>query len=445
MIKKNKIPTLLGLIVLVAGIFAGVFFVGMKQIFRIGADSSVTPKNVRVTNITGDSATVSWITDKQTAGFVIWGSSKNSINKVEKEAPVNQKYFSHSVTLNGLEPKSTYFFKINSDGNVFDNNNLAWELTTGAALDVNKGTQLISGSVLTTSGNPAKRALVYANIGGYVLSTLTSETGNFVFQLSLVRTIDLGKYASINPSETLVEISVEAEGGAVGSAQIFPQSANPVPPIILGQVYDFRGLEPPVAGQVPNANLSLPPDAEKISKFSLPVTPSAPSPTSVILESLEEGEVITSTKPAFFGRGPGGQTITITVESDPVTETFKIATNGTWTWSPPQDLSPGTHSVTVSWIDSLGITRIITKNFIIQAGEAPAFEATPSQTIAPTPKASESGSPATTPTPTISATATPTAQPLPETGALTPTLILSILGLGIFSLSFVIYKYAQTQ
>lgn len=447
MIKKNKIPTLLGIVILIAGIFTGVYFLGVRQIFRIGADASTAPKDVRVSNQTDTSVTISWVTDKETSGFVSWGSSKNSLNRVEKETEDTQRFFTHSITVTGLEPNTQYFYKINSDGHMVDNNGLPWEFTTGTALDVNGTSILISGSVLSSSGSPAKRSIVYANVGGYLMSTLASGTGNYVFQLGLVRTQDLQSYLTINPAQTLVEISVVNEAG-VASAQVFPQSGSPIPPIILGQVYDFRGLEPSAQNQNPSLNLSLPQGVQKESKFSLPVFTGTPTPTSVILESITEGEVITSSKPSFFGRGPAGQSVTITVESDPITETFNIASNGTWTWTPPTSLPSGTHKLTVSWIDATGITRVITRTFIVQAGEVPAFEATPSQTLVPTVAPTVVPTPTATPVTVASASPsaipTPTAPPIPETGGLTPTIILTIMGIAMMTFSFLIWKHSES-
>lgn len=302
MIKKSKIPTILGVIILLIGTFAGVFFLSTRQVFKTGADASSAPKDIRVSNLTESSAVVSWTTGKETTGFLVWGESQNSVNKVEQEegAP---KFFTHSITVNGLKPKSNHFYKINSDGTSFDNNGIPWQFTTGAELGINSFTSVISGSVITPSGTPSVRSLVYITVDGYLASTLTSETGNFVFQLGAIRTQNLLAFAQVDPAKTLLEVSIQAGPDGIASAQVFPQSANPILPIVLGRVYDLRNLEPNQNGLTPEAGLNLPGDITKESKFSIPVS-SAPSSTSVILESLGEGEIVTSTKPAFFWQRP---------------------------------------------------------------------------------------------------------------------------------------------
>lgn len=458
MIKKSTIPTILGIIVLLAGTFLGVFYLNMTQIFRIGASPETSPKDVRVSNIADNTITISWTTGGLTSDFLTWGETQNSTPNVVKEDISNSKYFTHSITVNGLAASTSYFYKINSNGTTYDNNGIPWQFTTGPALNINTSSFPISGSVITASGTPEKRALVYLNVGGYLQSTLTSDTGNFVLQLGQVRTPDLQNYATIDPAKTLLEISVDAGGDGTSTAQIFPQSAQPVPPMVLGQVYDLRSLQPTQGGQNPSVNLQLPEGATAESKFNTATGSGSSKPVSVILENITEGEVITTTEPQFFGKGPEGTAITITVNSEvPITGTVQIPSNGSWSWTPPAGLTPGPHSITITWKDVTGITRSLTRNFIVQAGEVPAFTAsqsatpTATPTVIPTATPISTPRPTTTPTPTpsptisptLSPTASPTTAPVPVTGNLTPTLLLSIMGVLVLIFSFSVWKTAK--
>jgi hypothetical protein len=455
MIKKATIPTFLGLVVLIVGVVAGVFFLRNSQIFKIGASADAAPKDIRVGNVTDNSATISWTTDKQTSGTLNWGTSEGNTGKAENEDQSGQKYFNHSINLSGLVPNTNYFYKINSDGTIFDNGGIAWKLTTGPALAISNNSVLLSGSVINASGSPEKKALVYANINNYVLTTITSDTGNFVFQLGSVRTPDLANYAQVNLSSTLIQISVVAPPDGVASAQIFPQSGNPAPAIVIGQVYDFRSQPANNQGGNPSANLNLPQNVSTESKFNVAVPSSSPKPTSVILESLSEGETLTTTQPQFFGKGPGGESITISVHSqDPISATVKIPQNGSWSYSVPTNLDPGNHTITISWIDATGITRFLTRDFVVKAGEVPAFTAsqsgataTPTPTATPATTSNPVSSPTATPIPTKTPTAVPsatsTAMPVPVTGDLTPTLILFIMGLLVMVFSFTVWKISE--
>ena len=427
MIKKSTIPTILGVIILLAGMFTGVYFLRSAQIFKIGASTDAAPKDIRVSNISDSAVTISWTTDKTTSGFLTWGPSQGDTSKIENENSSGQKYFSHSISITGLTAKTNYYYKINSDGATFDNGGIAWQFTTGNSLDINKNSILISGTVINASGNPEVKALVYASLNGYLLSTLTSDTGNYIFQLGSARTPDLSNYATIDIASTLVQISVVAPPDGVASAQIFPQSGNPTPAIVIGQVYDFRSSPANSSSAVPGANLNLPQTITQSSKFNVDVATASAKPTSVILESLTQGETVTSTQPQFFGKGPGGEAITITVHSqNPVTETVQIPKTGSWSYTTPTNLDPGNHTISISWIDASGITRLLTRDFVVKAGEVPSFTASQSGTL-------------TTSTPV----ATATAMPVPVTGDLTPTLILFMMGLAVITFSFVVWKLAE--
>lgn len=455
MIKRNKIPTILGVLVLLGGLFGGVILLNKAQIFRIGASPTITPKDIRVGNISDTSATVSWITEDQTTDFISYGDTQK-IGTIINETQDDSKFTTHSITITGLLPSTVYYYKINSNGTTFDNGGTPWQFTTGPSISSqSQNSYTVSGSVITASGTPAKRAIVYITINGYLVSTLASDAGNYVVQLSQVRQLDLDSYANIDPTNTLLEIYIENESSDIATAKIYPQAANPVPTLVMGQDKDFRSLESSSEGQNPDANLSLPETSTGESKFNVSETDTETSKTkSVTLESVNNGETVTSDQPEFFGNGTVGQQITITVHSsEEISGTTKVSSNGSWKWSPPSNLSEGAHTIIISWIDSSGITRTITRNFIVQAGEMPAFVSTPSATPTSTPLTTKTPTPtkSPTPTPTVKATATPkitatsleTSEPLPVTGEATPTLLFMAAGLTILAFSFYTWKISS--
>lgn len=455
MIKRNKIPTILGIILLITGVFAGVFLLKENKIFRIGASPTTTPKNIRIGSISDTSATISWFTEDKTVDFISYGTSQN-VGNVINESEEDKSFNTHNMTLTGLEPETLYYFKINSDGKMFDNNGNPWQFTTGKALNTSQINLPISGSVLTSSGEPSKRALVYVIVNGYTISTITSDSGTFVLQLGSVRTPDLRFYAQIDSTKTLLEISAVSETGETATAKIFPKAANPIPALIVGKDQDFRSLEAVTDGNNPNADLEIPTSATSESRFNVDSSKADSSSTVVTLESISDGEIITSDTPEFFGDGPKGTNITISVHSSKeIAGTTKVAPNGSWNWVIPSNLSPGEHSITISWIDVSGITRTITRNFIVQAGELPAFVATPTATpkTTSTPIPTKSATPTLTVKPTTSATVsaspkvtkTPSPIPasLPKSGSLTPTILMSIMGLGLLIFSFYVWKKSE--
>lgn len=415
--KKRTIPTLIGLLLLMISLAFGVSLVSYRQIFRLGASAELAPKDVRISNLSDSSFTISWTTDKATSGFIKYGESQNSLGKVEKEQAAGES-LTHLVRVTGLNPETTFFFKINSGGNDFDNNGIPWQVTTSPQGSQPVSNFIASGSILTASGKPAKNVLVYVSVNGSLFSTLTSENGSWLIPV----------YGAVDPTTTLLEINAQAGLGEIASAQIFLQSANPTPAIILGQVFDFKNLPPQTEVDVPQASLTTPEEKEEISGFNIPDQIAVADNKTVTLDNINEGEKIFSTTPEFFGRGPSNTTITITVESDPQTESITISPSGEWNWTPPAGLSEGTHKITLSWKDASGVTRTLTRTFVVQAAEGPAFEATPSATLTPAPS------------PVVTSTPEATLPPQPESGNLTPTLLLFIMGTGAITFSLLIWK-----
>ena len=418
MTKKAKIPTIIGIIILILSLATGVILVQNRQLFQLGAKGQNSPKDVRISNITPDSFSIIWITDIQNTGFIKYGDSVANITNTKVEELSGPGY-THLVNVSGLKEQTNYFFKINSGGNDFDNNGLTWQGQTGVVQDSGQPV-LISGNTLLATGTPAKNAIVYVTAGSKLFSALTSQNGSWIISLP----------SSINDANSLLEISALSGKGEVSMAQIYSKSASPVPAMILGQTHDFKNLPPGESTDIPQASLDAPDVGTPSSGFTIPESIATPSASTVTLKSITNNEIVTSVKPEFFGEGPAGVEIQITVESDPITDNITIPTSGSWSWEIPKGLPEGPHTITITWRDAAGVLRTLIRNFVVQASEGPAFVSTPSATLTPSPS------------PTSSPTASPSATlpPQPESGSLTPTILLSIMGIGLIAISFLLWK-----
>ena len=404
----KKIPTIIAILILIIAVAAGVFFVQNQQIFRIGASPDAAPQDVRVTNIKDTSFTVSWTTDKKTPGSLVVGESANNITTPAvaiDTTPVN----THFVSVALLKPGTTYFFKIISDGTTYDNSGIPWQALTLAGPATPTSTFLVSGNVLTSASQPADDAIVY--ITGPAISPVsikTTTSGSYVLTVE-------------NATENqALQLFVQGASLGISSAQFLAGSANPLPAIVLGQTYDFRTQTSGQDTGVPQANINLPSESTPSSGFNVPISTTSGDPkTSVTLESVDEKETVNTTTPEFFGEGPAGTTITIVVNSEEeITSTTKVDSSGNWNWTPPSGLSPGQHTITLSWKDASGILRTLTRSFVVSAAEGPAFEATPSASpflTLPTASATPSASPRVSLPSTSSG--------IPVSGIATPTLI----------------------
>ena len=99
----------------------------------------------------------------------------------------------------------------------------------------------------------------------------------------------------------------------------------------------------------------------------------------------------------------------------------------------PNDLEPGTHTITITALVD-GVKKTVQKNFVVEAAgvsNAPAKIATPAATLKPTP----------TPKPTPRVAYPSTESGTPQSGNLTPTLLLLILGSGLIVVGYASYNY----
>lgn len=428
--KKNlKFPTILGVFVLVFGLIAGIYIVNLKQDFKLGATASSSPKNVRISNVSDTTVTVTWTTDLESNGFVKWGKKESSTSNVSLEES-SEKSFVHSVNISLLDSNSNIFIVINSDNKDYTNNGVAWQTKTSSNKPSQNNSLIASGSVLLSDGKTPAKSLVYLTVNGILLSGLTSDNGNFVIPFS--------KYIDGVDDNNPIEITVNAGTNGTSQAVIYPKSIKAIPTIILGKTYDFRSLLPDNTNEVPQSSLSVPSSVEISSRFEVTRNEALNNVNTPTIESVDNGEIINTTNPEFFGKGPKNSELKVEVESELQETSLITDSKGTWKWSPPKNLEPGEHKVTLKWRDATGVLREITRTFIVQASEGPAFESTPSAT--PTIIASSTPTSTSSATPRASKTPTTTAPPTPETGSLTPTIGLFIMGMGILLSSIIVYK-----
>jgi len=228
--KIRKIPTIVGVILLLLGLTAGVLLVNSRQIFKLGASPEAAPKNVRVTNITDSSFTVTWLTESAVLGYITWGENKSALSK-SKEDEIGKNSFTHTVSISGVNAQQDYYFVINSDGSEYDNNGVEWQTKTAPRLPSPDTTILASGNIINATGSPVEGALLTFIVGGSSpLSTTTSKSGSWLIPLSAARTQDLTNHVDINLESTLIEISVQASLTQTATAQVFAEASNPTPP-----------------------------------------------------------------------------------------------------------------------------------------------------------------------------------------------------------------------
>lgn len=426
MIKSRRVPTIVAILILLIGVTAGVVLVNKGSSLFIKANPGITPQQIKVTNIGEDSFSVSWLTDNPTIGLVQYstsgGPSLTARDDRDQVSGQQKEFLAHQTTIKGLKPATIYNYKIISGGKTFDNNQL-YRVTTAPQFQGQiPANDAAYGMVIDKNGSPAEGVIVYISLANATtLSTLTKSSGSWVIPLNLARSTDLSAFATYDKEASILEIFFQ--GGQLGVATVVTTAKDdsPLPTITLGKSYDFRAGIPKEQKETTSVPSS--------SKFFVEET-LAPVSSDLKITSPSSGEEINSAKPEIFGTGPAGESLTITVNS-PATLSAQIAVDadGTWTWTPPSSLTPGEHTVTVSLADGRKVSRFFT---VLAAGtsDLPSFTSTPSATMTPT--AIPELSPTATPASRVSLPSTESG--VPEPGNLTPTLILSIIGIVLISL-----------
>ncbi|MBI2940625.1 MAG: hypothetical protein HYY04_09330 [Chloroflexi bacterium] len=188
----------------------------------------VAISDVRITNVTGDSFTVSWVTNVDTTGAVKVATSAAGVSSA---TPVNDSVTGklHYITVTGRNPSTLYYFDVVSTAgtrtltHTYGGNH--FKVTTGPSMPSptpvanQQGTPWpspsdtlhIKGSV-AVSTSPVERAVVFARFrngssGSYtysqVVSTLTGADGMFRIFLP-VRTSDNSSEFPISPASTVL-------------------------------------------------------------------------------------------------------------------------------------------------------------------------------------------------------------------------------------------------
>lgn len=205
------------LILLIGGLLAGLYLLSQQTNLFPKAALLIVPQEVKISNISDNSFTVSWITpDKLTIGFVSYGTQELSGSAADdRDTSGPQPRNTHHITLKNLTPQTSHLFKISSAGQVFDNNGQPYQVTTAPTTqDTPPLPQPLFGKVKTADEKPPQEAVVYVEIGeGTLLSSYTRADGNWLITLNNARVKDLSTY--LNPQEG-DRLTVTVQAGVEG-------------------------------------------------------------------------------------------------------------------------------------------------------------------------------------------------------------------------------------
>lgn len=422
----HKIPTIIGLLLVICVVGVVIFFTEANLRSPSGASESISPAQVKITNVSDSTFTISWVTQAKTTGTVLVSSAGKS-NKIYYDQRDSGgklgSYVTHMVTVRDANALTQYSMKILSNGRQFQDEDKPFEIKTPSSLPINtNGLEPAYGTILTPEGTPAEGALVYLTIdGGQELSSIAKSNGLWLIPLNLARTADLTSLLPIleRMDET---IRVTHQAGEI-TATTDSLNDSPVPEMTIGQTYNFRRQN---AKTTTNNALAL-----RVTPTAGAVLGTSKGPYALTLTAPGQNAALPTNLPLFSGTGIPDKFVALAIGiTKPISGSTKVKPDGTWSFTPPKPLAPGKQSVTITSVDSAGKTVAITRSFeIFKSGTQVLGDATPSATLTP------SMTPTPTGVSTISATpaeeSTLSGEEIPTSGYELPTILLIVIGLGL--------------
>jgi hypothetical protein len=255
---NKRMPTLIGLGLVSIGTILGSLLVKNPNLHGL-AQTSLEPRQVKVTNFAADGFSVSWLTEEPMAGFIQLVGADSTVFLDDRAA--NQttavRTQTHHVTARGLDPETTYYFKIGSGGQLYTDNNQPFQATTTKKEPEPNQADPAYGQVLTRDGDPAADAIVYATLrNGTTLSTLVSDQGTWLVALNRSWTTDLSSPLSY-PNRG-AHLSLVIEGGSLGRSvgEVLTGLDEPVPAVTLGENFSYLDLSQAPPEELPPPALS---------------------------------------------------------------------------------------------------------------------------------------------------------------------------------------------
>lgn len=414
---QKRIPSILGIVMIVLGLGVTSYLVKSGVLFITRASPDNTPKNVRITNVSDSSFSISYTTSKQVSGAVSFGTLPGNLTDTALDDRDQQggnvgSYNLHHISLKNLKPSTVYYFSITSGKDTFLNNNLPFKQSTGIKILSSPPYQnAVTGHIVNTNGQVPAEAIIYITTqGAQTLSSLSDKKGNYIIPINSIRLDNFGSYVPVSGNTIFNMLAVD-ETLEESNVTFYINQANPLPLVTISKDYNFTSVNTPVASVSANPEVHFPSLSAEIG------TPIPGRTTKITVPKQNEG--FTDQQPTFSGTASPSANVKITIHSQtPINITVQADGNGNWTFRPDQRLAPGNHTISITAMDKSGIIKTITQNFTVYAAGT---QISGTAVISPSPT---SVTPDLTPSPT--ATPSPSASPTAElTSALSPTEIVT--------------------
>lgn len=236
-----KIPTLLGLSVLVVGLIFGVYLVVKNPTnFFTRANISNAPTNSAVVNISTNTASIFWQTQDSSSGFIQLGTTKSlsMTYRDDRDSKGPQNHSLHFVTLDNLSPNTTYYYKINSAGIAYPSGEpLSFKTSSNVP---GLGYQPIIGTIIDTNFHPVDEAIIVLNTPeAQQLATISKVAGNFILPLTDIKQTDLTTPFNLTKFKPIATLTIISPKQTSRVTIKLPLQNPTLKPIVLGQDLDL--------------------------------------------------------------------------------------------------------------------------------------------------------------------------------------------------------------
>jgi len=418
---QKGVPTWLAyLLILALTLSLTLVFSGKPNRIISRATKNLTPENITISNITGESAAVFFTTpDSFVSNLELTKTDQTSLivfdnrDKTKQTARKN-----HYFVLAGLDRNTVYRFRIFLENQAVPDH---YEFRTAAITFPTLSNNPIFGKILHKNLQPESEIFVRAKIGDTIgfYSALSKETGEWLISFPMAFDKD-GQELSISETTPLILELIKA-GQKKSVIKVIYRDAQPLKTVIFGKNYDFT---------LPNSILGV-----------------TASKNSQLIRFPENNAIVTSFTPTFRGKATANSLIKLTLEPEIADLLLSVDSNGEWKFTPKIPLLPGHYKISLKDKDIYE-----TATFIIgKSGEAVLGEATPSATttLSPSPILTITPPVSVKPSPTLvqptvvlkPTTLTPTIikDQIPELGLNNNLVILFASGLSLLGLFLVLY------
>jgi hypothetical protein len=232
-LNKLRIPTLLGLTLILAGVGVGTFLVTQPQTIVSKASADLNPKDIKITNIGVDSATITWSTDTQSTTIINYGPGNFDQTAIDDRDQTPSARKLHFITVKNLQPNTSYNFKILSGKQSGESHTFQTKQE-----EISSGLRPIIGSVLD-GDKFLISGIAYLEVPGQeTQAALIKSFGTFLIPIS-----QLNKEGV----DTTATLTILTDNGtkAVATFNILSQLAidKPIGPLRIGQTIDLTNQQ----------------------------------------------------------------------------------------------------------------------------------------------------------------------------------------------------------